>query len=283
MGVGKRLKEENAGTRVISNQGAAATTAQVFIHGVHRGSYYLTPGARVTPEFPGVINGPVRVHSTAGQPLLVSERVTYNGSFSETLGIPASTPLANDYLFTWYDYKSPGLRTWVLIANPGGSPVSVQIIIGGVSRGIFNVPANGIITPVFPGTMGGPVRVRSLGGQPIIASERSTYGNSFEEVQGAAVNALPTTSWFTWYDQVSAGLRTWVLMSNPGPTATSAHVYVGWRHFGPYNLPAGGGVQAINLPGVMGGPVRVTAGQPILASERTVYNASFNEITGVAP
>ena len=279
--------EVSAGMRswiLIGNQGSVSTTAQVFIGGALRGSFSIPPGGRVTPEFPGVLAGPVRVVSTNGQPLIVSERVTYNGSFNEITGTPAAS-LSNEHRLAWYDFQSPGLRTWVLVANPNPTPVTAEIYIGGVLRGTNSLPPGGIWTPVFPGILGGPVRVRSTGGQNLIVSERSTYGNSFEEVAGVPPSALTDGAWFTWYDQVSAGLKTWILMSNQGTAPTTADIFIAGSHVaGPFNLPAGGAVTVANFPGILNGPVRViSGGQPILVSERTIYNASFNEITGLNP
>lgn len=267
---------------MIANRGAIATTADVYIHGVLKGSYNIAPGSSATPEFTGVLDGPVRVVSSNSQPLIVSERVTYKGSFSETLGIPASS-LGDEYRLAWYDQLSPGMRTWVLAANPGAVPVTAEIYLGGNLMGTYNIPAGGEVTPQFDGMMTGPVRVRSTGGEPLIVSERTLYGNAFEEVTGARPSSLGATSWLTWYDQLSSGMKTWILMSNQGSVDTTAEIYLaGAPVGGPYTLPADGSVVVATFPGSMNGPVKVVSGgEPVLVSERTIYNSSFNEITSV--
>ncbi|MHB0867598.1 MAG: S8 family serine peptidase [Thermoleophilia bacterium] len=270
---------------LVSNQGTVSTTAEVYIHGVLKGTYPLAPGERVTPEFPGVLDGPVRVVNPDLQPMIVSERVTYRGSFSEIMGQPAAT-LKDDYRFAWYDYQSPGLKTWVLIANPGATSVDAEVNIGGDLKGTYTIPAGGVVTPVFEGVMAGPVRVKSPGGEPLITSERSTFGTSFEEVSGADATALTITSWFTWYDQFSPGMRTWLLLSNQGSVDTTADIYIdGTLQPGsPYTLPADGTVTVASFPGTINGPVKVVSGgEPLLVSERTIYNSSFNELTGIIP
>lgn len=269
---------------MVANRGSATANVEIYIHGALMATYNIAPGDRVAPEFWGVLDGPVRVVSTNGQSLVVSERVTYLGSFSETLAVPASR-LGDEYRFAWYDQQSPGMKTWVLAANPGAAPVTAEVYLGGVLAGTYDIPAGGEVTPQFDGQLTGPVRVRSTGGEPLIVSERSTYGASFEEVMGVRPADLGTTSWFTWYDQLSAGMKTWILMSNQGAGDATADIYIAGAHAGgPYILPADGSTVVATFPGVMSGPVKVVSGgQPVLVSERTVYNSSFNEITGMAP
>jgi hypothetical protein len=268
---------------LVNNRGAVPANVDIYIHGVQMGTYVIAPGSYITPEFPGIIDGPVRVVSTNAQPLVVSQRVTYRGSFSETLGIPAAS-LGSEYLFSWYDNLSPGLQTWVLVANPGVTPVTAEIYIAGELMGTYPVSPGGRVTPSYPGEMNGPVRVRATGGENLIVSERSLFGNSFEEIAGQRPAALAADSWFTWYDELTPGMQTWILMTNAGPTATTADVFVAGSHVaGPFNLAAGEVVYT-EVPGIRNGPVKVTsAGEPLLVSERTLYYGSFNETVAVTP
>jgi photosystem II stability/assembly factor-like uncharacterized protein len=57
----------------------------VKVGGVTRASGSLAPGARVTPDFRGLVGGPVEVTSTGG-PVMASQRVLWNGYFNEVLG-----------------------------------------------------------------------------------------------------------------------------------------------------------------------------------------------------
>ncbi len=278
--------EQTPGMRtwlLIGNQGTQATTAEVYIHGVLSGTFSIQPGGRVTPEFPGVMDGPVYVRSVEGQPLVVSERVLNQGNFNEVMSVPKAS-LAGDYHFTWYDSRTPGMYTWVLAANPGSLPVTAKVYVGGQLMGSYDIPAGGRATPIYYGLMAGPVEVKSAGGEPLIVSERTLMGNSFEEVTGTPTVAIGTSADFTWYDQLTPGMTTWVLMSNQGTVDTSTSIYVGGVLQGIYTVPAGGTVKAVMFPGLMNGPVEVvSSGQPLMVSERTLYNSSFNEVVGTLP
>ena len=74
---------------VIGNPEAATQHVQVFIGGQLQGDYNIGAGQRVTPQFPGVMNGPVRIVSITGGELLSSERNLFNSSFSEPPATPA--------------------------------------------------------------------------------------------------------------------------------------------------------------------------------------------------
>jgi hypothetical protein len=77
--------------------------------------YVIAPGGQVSPSFAGTFAGPVRVVSTNGQRIIVSERQIYGSSFSETQGM-ANNRLTTDYWFSWYDGKY--MSTWVSIGAP---------------------------------------------------------------------------------------------------------------------------------------------------------------------
>lgn len=64
---------------------------EIRIGGVLRDSGALAPGARVTPEFAGLMGGPVEVTSTGGG-VIASQRVIWNGYFNEVLGTTLQTP-----------------------------------------------------------------------------------------------------------------------------------------------------------------------------------------------
>ncbi|MHB1390668.1 MAG: hypothetical protein ACYCXF_05460 [Thermoleophilia bacterium] len=57
----------------------------VKVAGVTHAEGDLAPGARVIPDFAGLMGGPVEVTSTGG-PVMASQRVLWKGYFNETLG-----------------------------------------------------------------------------------------------------------------------------------------------------------------------------------------------------
>lgn len=171
---------------VVGNQGGQSAEVDIYIGERLMGRYSIPAGGRVAPEYPGVMDGPVRVVSTNGQPLVAGERSTYRGSFEEVAGT-ANSNLSSEQWFTWYDYASPGMKTWILVGNQGGQSAEVDIRINGSVVGHYTIPAGGRVGPTFPGQLSGPVQVTSTNGQPLVVSQRVTYNNSFDELAGSVV------------------------------------------------------------------------------------------------
>ncbi len=268
---------------VVGNPGATAQHAEVYVGGQLMGAYDIGPDQRVTPMYPGVMNGPVKVVSTTGGDLLASERSLYNGTFSELAATPEAD-LATDAYLAWYDEQTPGMHTWVVVGNQGSQTAQVDVTIAGQAAGHYEIPAGGRVAPDFPGIMNGPVHVTASNGQPLNVSERVVMNGSFNETAAAAAPSLSSEYYFTWYDNASPGMHTWVVVGNQGSQATDVDIYVGGRLMGRYNVPAGGRV-APQYAGTVDGPVRVvsTGGQPLVASQRSLYLNSFEEVPGTPP
>ncbi len=303
---------------LVSNPGASTVYYQVTIAGKDPGpgsSGSIPPGKSIAPTFPAVMGGPVEVKAWSdkvggSQPakVMASQRVLSGGgsAFNEVPGIPESD-LTGHYYWTWYDMNSPGALNWVLIANPGVNhngnpqgPVTATIKIAGIQVWSGSIVPGKDITPIFPGTMGGPVEVTATG--DIIATQRSTFGPSFEEVPGLAQGKLYSTwDWtWTWYDQKSPGAKNWVLIANPLQDQSgnrSAPIYYEIDIAGSPVKTGGpiaaGASAAQTFPGTMGGPVEVRTwtGSPSLAqgapansisSQRVLWNGYFNEVWGTS-
>ena len=197
----------------------------------------LAPGQISTPEYGGVIGGPVEVVAFAPgdrntpRKVLTSQRVLWQGRFNEVLGGPGDE-LSSEYVWTWYDEVSPGSADWVLVANPNDYDIEAEIFIGNSGVPVWStdgqngrpgaIPPGGIVTPRFPGTLDGPVTVRTWKDEArtvpavSISSQRLLWGASLGEVPGLPATDLLASSNFSWYDQVSGGSRNWVLVANPG-------------------------------------------------------------------
>jgi branched-chain amino acid transport system substrate-binding protein len=254
-----------------------AAAADIYIGGLKRGSYTIPIGGRIMPRF-NLQTGPVRVVSTNGAKIFTSERAVYKGAFNEVMGYPANQ-FATEYWFPFYD--NVGMAAWILVGNPSTtSTAAVDIYIGGIKRGSYAIAKGKQITPRFninPAT--GPVRVVSTNGVKIFSSERSLYGDSFNEVMGYPANQFTTEYWYPWYDNVS--MYTWVLVGNPSTTASAkVDIYVGTEKYS-YNIGAGKQINQ-RYTGITTGPVRVvsTNGVKVFSSERVLYGTSFNEVMG---
>jgi hypothetical protein len=116
----------------------------------------------------------------------------------------------------------------------------------------------------------------------VFTSERTKFGNSFNEVLGYPLVQASTDLWFTSLDDSS--MITYLVIGNPNPTLTAqVDVYIGGvkKNATPYVIPPGGRV--FPRYGINSGPVHVvsTNGVAVFASERTKYLNSFNEILGI--
>jgi|GEM_PF-3545445 len=92
-----------------ANVGTSSTTVTVTIAGNVQGSYVLSPNQSRRVKFFGVNEGMVKVHSSNGVPIIVSERAAYSPDdgvtwtrFAEMLGLPENQ-MSHAYVFPYYD------------------------------------------------------------------------------------------------------------------------------------------------------------------------------------
>jgi hypothetical protein len=263
--------------------GAPATRdLDVFIGASKMGAYSIPQNSTILKRYSNKSDGPVKVISTNGSPILTSQRAFYGSSFNELMGYPADQ-FTTEYWFPWYD--NVFMQTWILVGNPSATQTAnVEIYIGGQLMMSPSIPPNGRVTPMFTGVLNGPVQVvctncASYGGT-IFASERSLYGDSFSEVMGYPDNQLTTEYWFPWYDNIY--MQTWILVGNPSSTQTAdVDIYIGGVKQSSHSIPPGGRVTP-QYPELIEGPVRVISsnGVNVFASQRSLYGSSFNEVMG---
>lgn len=277
---------------LVANAGLQAAKVDIFIGGNKMGTYSIPVGGNITPQYPNLIDGPVQVVSTNGQPIIVSQRVLWGGSFNEVMGTPTSG-LDNIYFFTWYDMvRASGMHgNWVMISNLNDSTVHAQVFIGtgGTPRGPYAIAPRQSVTPTYPDLMDGPVRVvctDCAAGQNIMVSQRVLFKDSFEEVQGTPPAGLTEREFFGWYDFTAANdMRgNWLLIANMGTGNTTVDVFIGssLKPLATYDIGEGDRVTPV-FPELRDGPVRVISrnSQPLMVSQRTIYKNSFNELLGL--
>jgi hypothetical protein len=267
------------------------------------------------------MGGPVEVkaHSVDGswdnpddrRDVIASQRVLSNSgtAFNEMPGIPEDE-LSDNYLWTWYDQKSPGFQDWVLIANPNDTEVSFEIEIasgaqygagaseyGGAGASEYGiVPAHEIVYRQFPGVMNGPVKVTAS--DNVIASQRVIAGPSFGEVPGYPESSLTDDYHWTWYDMQNPGSINWVLVANPGTEPVRAEIVIAGNVMtdsatGNQYFDIAPGSNAVpTFPGTMDGPVEVKAHRvggtwdtvadrrDVMVSQRVLWKGYFNEVLG---
>jgi hypothetical protein len=236
----------------------------------------LAAGAESFTGFPGQIGGPVTV--TSNVPVLASQRVQYYQSFNEVWAEAATQAAAISY-FNWFDKASVGmLNDNIHVFNPGVSSATVTVSLPNGTAQIATVAAGteGFIS-LPAGNIGGPVTVSST--QPVLASQRVQYFQSFNEVWAETAAQASTTLHFTWYDKVSSPgfLNDNIHLLNPGAVSATVTVALPGATSQVVTVAAGAEV-FISFPGKIGGPVLITSTQAILASQRVQFFQSFNEI-----
>lgn len=265
----------------------------------------LLAGASVTPNFAGVIGGPVEVEAWSDSidgtqvAFYASQRVLSNGdtAFNEVPGV-GNGDLSDHYVWTWYDEVSPGAFNWIMIANPTHNQMDYSITIAGDPPIIGTVGDGGYAYERVPGKQGGPVDLKTYyqgTSTPLrsIASQRVIWGPSFEEVPGLPFDDIGNSYHWTWYDQQTAGMTNWVLVASPpGSVAAAAYdIKIGETLMdldgaspgqqGDHVYPDD--IKYYTFPGTMGGPVSVVSDNPVISSQRVLHNGFFNEVMGTPP
>ena len=211
--------------QVSNTSSSLAAAVDIYVGTVKEGSYSIPVNSYITKSYPNLVNGPVRVVSTNGAPVVASQ-ITLSGpsnSFNEVIGYPFNK-FTTEYWFPSYDHSYQSgvntnlMRMWVLIGNPSASlAATVDVYIAGVKTADspFSIPAGGRITPRWIGVTNGPVRVVSTNGVNIFTSERVlTYPNNvFNEMMGFPLNQMASTYWFPYYDSIN--MSNDILVSRP--------------------------------------------------------------------
>lgn len=248
------------------------------------GSGVLAPGARATPVFPGIIGGPVQVEAwsdavggSAPADVIASQRVLtgYGQAFNAQVGT-SEAELDETYYWSWYDNTSAGARNWLLVANPHATPFEYHVWIGGDWMD-SNIVQPGQVKAMTFDRRGGPMIM--VADDTVIASQRSTWGASFGETSGYPYSQLGSNYHWTWYDQVSQGMKSWVLIANPSGLPVDYEVRIGGQlmdsgQLNPWQMATS------QFGGTMGGPVEVSANHDVIVSQRVLYNGYFNELLG---
>jgi spore germination protein YaaH len=260
------------------NPGATPATGCVMLQDHAVIPIDLNAGQETYVSFPnGTIGGPVTVTVNTGPAVLASQRVQYFSSFNEVLAMNGTQAATTSYL-SWFDKATAGMvGDNIHVLNPGATVANVTVSLAGAAPIVFPLQAGQETYVTFPhGTIGGPVTVSA--DQPVLASQRVQYFQTFNEVVARSATQATTTSYFNWFDKATAGMvGDNIHILNTG--ASTANITVTLAGAAPivFPLQAGQATYVTFLPGHIGGPVTVTSSQPILASQRVQYFQSFNE------
>ncbi len=259
------------------NPGGTSASVTVSLPGATAQTATVAPGAEAFVTFPvGTIGGPVTVSSS--QPVLASQRVQYNQSFNEVWASTTAQASTTSY-FNWYDKASPGMvGDNIHVVNPGSASANVTVSMPGATSQAATLAPGAAGWFTFPaGKMGGPVKVGST--QPVLASQRVQYYQSFSETLALYASNAAGLRYFNWYDRSSPGMvGDNIHISNPG--ATAATVTVNLPGLSPSTVNVAPGAEAyVSFPsGSIGGPVKITSTQPVYVTQRVQYYQSFDEV-----
>jgi len=216
------------------------------------------------------------VFITSDIPILASARSTFQQSFNEVNAVPVSQASTTLY-FNRYDLKTSGMTLDTIhISNPNASSASVTVSLPGATTQMVTVPARGQSLVTFPGKSGGPVTISSSA--PVIASQRVRYNSSFSEVYAVPGTMASTQLMLNWYDTVGFTSDN-IHVTNPNATSATVTVTVGSNTT--TVTVAAHGVATVSFTHLIGGPVFVSANVPVLASARSFFQSSFNEVNSI--
>src|SRR5207245_699682 len=192
---------------------------------------------------------------------------------------PTAPTVATSYL-AWFDTATPGMDGDNIHLLNTGSSQSIGCVLLGSQAIPYSLGAGQSTHVKFRnGSIGGPVVVRVMTGAGVLASQRVQFNQSFNEVWSASAAQAATKSYFNWFDKASPGMSTAnIHLLNPGTPSTDVAVRLAGA--APRSVSVGPGAETyVSFPqGTIGGPVTVTATQPVLASQRVQYYSSFNEV-----
>jgi hypothetical protein len=167
------------------------------------------------------------------------------------------------------------------IVNVGSGTATIQITIGTVVSDSLTLGAGEATYRTYPGKAGGPVHVVSTSGQLIWCTQRILGWTAMQEIYGMPGDVSSTDIIFTWYDLSGASSDDiYVIDPSTSQTAT-VHIYIAGVEHGSA-LTVGPGQEAVtSFPGVIGGPLRISSGIPVFASQRVIGFDDFAEIVGL--
>src|SRR5207248_2014766 len=104
-----------------------------------------------------------------------------------------------------------------------GTAATVTVSLPGATAQMLTVAPGAESYATFPqGTIGGPVTISS--DQPVLASQRVQFQQTFNEVWAQSATQAATTSFVNWYDKASAGMfNDNIHVLNPGRRSGQRH------------------------------------------------------------
>lgn len=180
----------------ISNQGAGGAIVNILLGGEVKWQGKIDENGSETIQMPDTTGGPLKVICPSGQPLEVIHRVTgVNGATSEAPAI-AETDLESVLLLPWYETRPANEgSSSLVIANAGAEEASVDVYVGDPDKpeslkGHYSIEPDSAARTTLADISGGPVRIISTNGQPLLANLQVIQKDSFSETFATGLSRL---------------------------------------------------------------------------------------------
>jgi len=203
---------------------------------------------------------------------------TINGA-SSTTPLDQFTFTGLTSYFQWFDLASAGMyNDNIHLLNTSGTAANISLTMPGASAINVSLAAGTQTHVTFgAGHIGGPVVINS--DQQILASQRVQFYSTFNEVWASSAAQAATVSYINWFDKASGGMyNDNIHVLNPGTTSATVTVSLPGATSQVLTVGAGAESYATFPAGTIGGPVKVSSTQPVLASQRVQFFSSFNEV-----
>ena len=195
----------------VINPNSQAAKINIYVDGQLKTSGATVPGGgEYHIRYDGLKGGPLKVVSTNGKSVIVSQRVIWAGhsSFDETVAVPANQ-LDNTYWFPWYD-STDNRKNWIFVVNTGSKASLVEVYVDGnrTPDTPVTIPAGAEWHTRYTSLIGGPVKIVSTNGQPLLASQRVLWDGDgiFNEVMGVPQSLVDIEQSQTPLSLVSMGI-----------------------------------------------------------------------------
>ena len=261
----------------VLNPSATNANVTVSIPGASPIGFALAAGAETYVSFPaGTIGGPVTIN--ADQAVLASQRVQYYQTFNEVIARSAAQAATTSH-FNWFDKASTGMvGDNIHLLNTSTSTAHITVAMPGATSAGVTLPSLAETYVTFAqGHIGGPVTVTS--DQPVLASQRVQYFQSFNETPSESAAQALTASHVMWFDKATAGMAgdNIHVLNTSGSTA-NVTVSLAGASSDIFSLAAGAETYVTFPFGSIGGPMTITSDQPVVAAQRVQYYQTFSEI-----
>jgi hypothetical protein len=268
-------------TNVSPSSGPAAggTSVTVTGTGFSSGLTSVMFGSKAATSFTVVNDTTLTAVSPAQAVSTVDLAVTTTNGTSSTTPLDQFTYTGQLSYFQWFDLASPGMyNDNIHLINTSASAANVSVTMPGANGINVVVPAGAEKFVTFgAGHVGGPVVVNS--DQQILASQRVQYFSTFNELWAENSTQAAATSYINWYDKASPGMNNDnIHLLNPGTTSATVTVSLPGAPSQTATVAPGAEAYVTFPAGTIGGPVKVSSTQPVLASQRVQYYSSFNEV-----